>query len=98
MSFSDYKKKSKLGSLTEKLVQKLNKMEDGYKDTDDRIWKPTMTKAGVGEALIRFLPGGGGNDDYSITDEIYSHAFKGPSGQWYIEKCLTTIGKPCPVW
>ena len=24
---------------------------------------------------------------------IWSHSFKGPGGQWYIENSLTTIGK-----
>ena len=29
--------------------------------------------------------------------KIWSHAFKGPGGQWYIENSLTTLGKDDPV-
>jgi hypothetical protein len=28
---------------------------------------------------------------------VWSHGFKGPTGKWYIENSLTTIGKPDPV-
>jgi hypothetical protein len=28
---------------------------------------------------------------------IWSHGFQGPTGKWYIENSLTTIGKPDPV-
>lgn len=97
MSFADYKKKSKLGSLTDKLVEKFNKMdESSSKDDDSRIWTPKMGKSGTGEATIRFLPGGGGKDEEAYI-EVYSHAFTGTTGKWLIEKCPTTIGQPCPV-
>ena len=29
--------------------------------------------------------------------KVWSHAFKGPGGQWYIENSLTTLGKDDPV-
>lgn len=29
--------------------------------------------------------------------KVFSHGFKGPTGRWYIENSLTTIGKPDPV-
>lgn len=98
MSFADYKKKSKLGSLTDKLVEKFNKMEETSSgDNDDsRIWTPKMGKSGTGEATIRFLPGGGGKEEEAYV-EVYSHAFKGNTGKWLIEKCPTTIGVACPV-
>lgn len=99
MSFADYKKKSKLGSLTEKLVEKFNKMEESSSREDDsRIWTPKMGKSGTGEATVRFLPGGGGHDEEAYV-EVYSHAFKGETGQWLIEPCRTTLGKnvACPV-
>jgi hypothetical protein len=35
MSFSDYKKKSKLGSLTDRLVEKFNKMEENSGSDED---------------------------------------------------------------
>ena len=43
MSFADLKKQSKMGSLTEKLIKQVEKLNDnsGSKD-DDRFWKPAM--------------------------------------------------------
>lgn len=97
MSFADYKKKSKLGSLTEKLVEKFNKMDEGSSREDDsRIWTPKMGKSGTGEATVRFLPLGGGHDEEGWID-VYSHAFKGPTGKWLIENCPTTIGETCLI-
>lgn len=97
MSFSDYKKKSKLGSLTDRLVEKFNKMEENSgSDEDSRIWTPKMNKAGSTECIVRFLPGGGGKDEETYV-EVYSHAFKGSNGKWFIEKCPTTIGETCCV-
>tara|TARA_Y100001963_G_C6756904_1_gene437387 strand:+ start:941 stop:1852 length:912 start_codon:yes stop_codon:yes gene_type:complete len=62
---------------------------------DERFWKPTRDKAGNGYAVIRFLPG----DAEAPTPWVryWEHAFKGPSGQWYIEKSLTSIGQQDPV-
>ena len=97
MSFADYKKKSKLGSLTDKLVEKFNKTDkESSRDKDDRIWTPKMGKSGTGEATVRFLPGGGGNDEVAYV-EVYSHAFKGTTGKWLIESCPTTLGQTCVI-
>lgn len=97
MSFADYKKKSKLGSLTDKLIEKFNKMEEGSGSEDDtRIWTPKLNKSGTSEFIIRFLPGGGGHEEEAYV-EVYSHAFKGNNGKWLIEKCPTTIGQTCAV-
>ena len=62
---------------------------------DDRFWKPTVDKAGNGYAVLRFLPG----DAEAATPWVryWDHAFKGPTGQWYIEKSLSSIGQPDPV-
>ena len=62
---------------------------------DDRMWKPTVDKAGNGYAVIRFLPAGEGQD--VPWARYWDHGFKGPSGQWYIEKSLTSIGLNDPV-
>jgi len=62
---------------------------------DDRQWKPTVDKAGNGYAVIRFLPANEGNDLPWVR--YWDHGFKGPTGQWYIEKSLTSIGKQDPV-
>jgi len=56
MSFSDLKKQSSLGSLTSKLVKEVEKMSNNSGNTDDRLWKPEVDKAGNGYAVIRFLP------------------------------------------
>lgn len=62
---------------------------------DDRIWKPTVDKAGNGYAVIRFLPAPEGED--LPWARYWDHAFQGPTGQWYIEKSLTSIGQNDPV-
>lgn len=62
---------------------------------DDRQWKPTVDKAGNGYAVIRFLPAAEGNELPWVR--YWDHGFKGPTGQWYIEKSLTSIGQSDPV-
>ena len=95
MSFSDLKKQSSLGSLTQKLVKEVEKQNNtGGSNTDERLWKPEMDKTGNGFAVIRFLPAPDGED--LPWAKMYSHAFQGPGG-WYIENSLTTIGGKDPV-
>lgn len=62
---------------------------------DEREWKPTVDKAGNGYAIIRFLPAAEGQDIPWVR--YWDHGFKGPTGQWYIEKSLTSIGQNDPV-
>jgi hypothetical protein len=95
MSFADLKKQSKMGSLTEKLIKQVEKLNDnsGSKE-DDRFWKPVMDKSGVGSAVIRFLPASEGSDLPWV--QVWSHAFQGTGG-WLIDNCLTTLGQQCPV-
>jgi len=92
--FSKLKKQSNLGSLTSKLVQEVEKLNSGNSNADDRLWKPTMGKDGVGSAIIRFLPAPG--DEELPWAKMWHHGFKGPGG-WYIENSLTTIGKADPL-
>jgi len=61
---------------------------------DERFWKPAVDKAGNGSAIIRFLPA---PDSDIPWNKYYSHGFKGDSGRWLIENCLTSIKKPCPI-
>ena len=56
MSFANLKKQSKLGSLTQKLVKEVEKMNNTGGSTDDRLWKLDVDKSGNGYAVIRFLP------------------------------------------
>ena len=62
---------------------------------DERFWLPTRDKAGNGYAVIRFLPG----DSEAPTPWVryWDHFFKGPTGQWYVEKSLTSIGQADPL-
>ena len=73
--------------------------DNGPKDTksyvDERQWKPTVDKAGNGYAVIRFLPAAEGNELPWVR--YWDHGFKGPTGQWYIERSLTSIGQQDPV-
>ncbi len=97
MSFNELKKKSKMGSLTEKLIKQVEKLNSGSgnEKDDERFWKPTLNKkTETGYAVIRFLPAGAGWEDEYV--QAFSHAFQGPGGQWYIEGCPTTIGRKCP--
>jgi hypothetical protein len=94
MSFSDLKKQSSLGSLTQKLVKEMEKMSTTSGGADERLWKPEMDKTGNGYAVIRFLPAPE-NEDLPWV-KMYSHGFQGPGG-WYIENSLTTTGQKDPV-
>lgn len=85
--------KKSLEALT-KEVEKISG-QDGGKKGDDRFWSPTVDKVGNGYAVIRFLPAPKGEDVPFIR--IWDHGFQGPSGLWYIENSLTSIGKSDPV-
>lgn len=66
-----------------------------YADDDANFWRPEVDKAGNGEAIIRFLPACKDEDVPFVR--IWNHGFKGPTGSWYIENSLTTLGKDDPV-
>ena len=94
MSFADLKKQSRAGSLTERLMNKVEKLNAKGNNTDERLWKPAVDKAGNGYAVIRFLPA---HPECDLPwAQVWSHAFQGPGG-WYIENSLTTVGKDDPV-
>lgn len=79
-----------------KLVQAAEKIGGGKKNYgDDRMWKPTVDKSGNGYAVFRFLPGPEGDD--LPWAQFWDHGFQGPTGRWYIEKSLTSIGQDDPV-
>ena len=94
MSFKDLKKQSSLGSLTQKLVKEVEKMNTTGGGADERLWKPELDKTGNGYAVVRFLPSPEGED--IPWAKMYSHAFQGPGG-WYIENSLPTTGGKDPV-
>ena len=95
MSFANLKKQSRLGSLTSKLTNEIEKMNKGSTGgADERLWKLEVDKAGNGYAVIRFLPAPNGEE--LPWAKVWSHAFQGPGG-WYIENSLTTLGQKDPV-
>jgi len=96
MAFSDLKKKR--GNNISKLVAEAEKLNSGGNQKsfgDDRMWKPTVDKSGNGYAVIRFLPAPEGEDLPWVR--YWDHGFKGPTGMWYIERSLTSIGQNDPV-
>ena len=97
MSFANLK--SSRGSSIDKLVKaaeavSTTKTESNSYD-DDRFWKPTRDKAGNGYAVVRFLPAKEGEDLPWVR--YWDHGFKGPTGLWYIENSLTSVGQDDPV-
>ena len=92
-SFAEMKEKRK--SAIANLVAAAESTSEKQTYGDDRLWKPTVDKAGNGYAVIRFLPAPEGEDLPWVR--YWDHGFKGPSGKWYIENSLTSIGQQDPV-
>ena len=95
VDFSQLKKAS--SQSLDKLTAELNKLSNPQeqKKGDDRFWQASVDKAGNGYAVIRFLPAPAGEDIPFVR--LFDHGFKGPSGKWYIENSLTSIGQKDPV-
>ena len=84
------------GKITSAFDQIANPGQQSAKSyEDDRIWKPEPDKAGNASATIRFLPKH--PDDELPWVKVFSHGFQGPTGRWYIENSLTTLGENDPV-
>jgi hypothetical protein len=98
MSAFDALKKNRTKSL-DKLKNQIDKIATkSYADPNaDKYWKPTRDKAGNAFAIIRFLPGTDATGEEPPFIRTWDHGFQGPTGLWYIEKSLTTIGKDDPV-
>tara|TARA_B100000408_G_scaffold135679_1_gene124893 strand:+ start:1601 stop:2530 length:930 start_codon:yes stop_codon:yes gene_type:complete len=94
MSLSTLKKSDSLDKLLG-AVQKENEPQEKKSYKDERLWKPELDKTGNGYAVIRFLPAVEGED--MPWAKVWNHAFQGPTGQWYIENSLTTLGQKDPV-
>jgi hypothetical protein len=94
MSFENLKRNR---DQISKLVQAAEATGGGEKKSyvDERVWKPTVDKAGNGYAVLRFLPANEGQELPWVR--YWDHGFKGPTGQWYIENSLTSIGQTDPV-
>lgn len=92
LSLSELRKQK--GSF-EKLQKEVEKLSSKNQNSDDRFWYPETDQAGNGSAVIRFLPAPKGEDFPWVRQ--WSHGFKSASGKWFMEKCPTTLGNPCPV-
>lgn len=96
VNFASLKKTSGDISRLTKELEKVNAPAE--KKGDDRFWKLERDKTGNGAAVIRFLPSSAVDGDDALPwVRIFDHGFKGPTGKWYIEKSLTTIGQKDPV-
>ena len=78
-----------------KEIEKIDTPSESKSYVDDRFWKPEIDKSGNGFAVIRFLPPVDGED--VPWARVFNHGFQGPTGLWYIENSLTTLGKKDPV-
>jgi len=93
-SLSDLRKSRGGFDTLMKEVEKISNPQAESRE-DNRFWQPEVDKAGNGYAVIRFLPPPKGEELPWVRQ--FTHGFQGPSGKWYIENSLTTIGKQDPV-
>ena len=94
MSLSTMKKSDSLANLLG-AAEAESKPQDKKSYVDERLWKPQLDKTGNGYAVLRFLPAPDGEE--LPWAKVWNHAFQGPTGQWYIENSLTTVGQNDPV-
>ena len=95
MSLEEYRKSKSLDKLLGAIKEDDKPQVEKKSYVDERMWKPELDKSGNGYAVIRFLPA---TDMTKSWVKLYSHAFQGPTGQWYIENSLTTLpGQKDPV-
>ena len=97
MSLSDLKKSNSNFDFLQKELEKIanpEKEKTSFQE-DARYWRAAVDKAGNGYAIVRFLPAIEGEELPWVR--VFSHGFQGPSGRWYIENSLTTLGKSDPV-
>ena len=81
MSLDNIRKNNSLDKLLG-AVTKENQPQEKKSYTDERLWKPELDKSGNGYAVLRFLPAVHGEE--LPWAKVYSHAFQGPTGQWYL--------------
>ena len=94
MSFANLKRnKNKIDMLVSAAEKAGGGSSNKYED--NRYWKPTVDKQNNGYAVLRFLPATEGSELPWVR--YWDHGFKGPTGKWYIERSLTSIGQDDPV-
>lgn len=84
-----------------KIAETYTKIGNSSRDRDEQdFWRLEADKAGNGSAVIRFIPyaemvnGQIVRTPFVVT---YDFSFKGPTGRWYINDCLKTIGEEDPA-
>jgi len=95
MSFQNLKRNRDQISKLVQAAESVGGSTETKSYVDERIWKPTVDKAGNGYAVLRFLPATEGAELPWVR--YWDHGFKGPTGLWYIENSLTSIGQTDPV-
>lgn len=79
-------------ALLDAMKETAEKQSKGGGTKDARFWKPTFDKkTGVGSATIRLLPSPDAGE--LAWAQVYSRSFKGPTGKWYFENDLSTLGR-----
>jgi hypothetical protein len=93
-NFASLKKSSSSLERLTKEIEKLNAPASSNENrNDDRFWKLERDKSGNGSAVIRFLPSPAVDGEDSLPwVRYFDHGFKGPTGKWYIENSLTSLG------
>jgi len=94
-NFATLKKSSNSLDRLTKEIEKLNTPASSNESNkgDDRFWKLERDKSGNGSAVIRFLPTPAVDGDDGLPwVRYFDHGFKGPTGKWYIENSLTSLG------
>ena len=86
---------SDFGAISSAFEKVANPQSEQKSFTDDRFWRLEGDKAGNGTATLRFLPRVEGDELPWVR--IFSHGIQGPTGKWYIENSLTTLGENDPV-
>ena len=93
MSFANMKKNR--SNAIDALVNAAQANTKQTYSKDESFWAPTVDKAGNGYAVIRFLPAPEGETTPWVS--YWDHGFQGPTGKWYIERSLTTLGQEDPL-
>lgn len=83
------------GKISSEFAKIANPPSENKSFADERFWRLEGDKAGNGTATIRFLRAAEGDDLPWVR--VFSHGFQGPTGKWYIENSLTTLGENDPV-
>lgn len=90
-ALSALKKSSSLANLVANVEKTTSPQSSSDSYKDDRFWKLTIDSSGNGSAVIRFLDRNDDTAPYFVR--TWSHFTKGPTGRWYAENSLTSIGQ-----